>query len=407
MSDQNTFLKKLKSVGPGAIVAAAFIGPGTVTTATQAGAGFGFALMWALVFSILATITLHEMSARLGITARMQLGEAMRKQFSSPLMKGISIILVLAAIGVGTAAYETGNILGGALGLSTMTGISVNIWGPVIGIIAAILLYSGNYKAIEKVFVVLVLVMSVCFVATAIVIKPDLGAMFKGAFLPTFPTGGTLFAIALIGTTVVPYNIFLHSSTVQEHWRGKEGLKESRFDTVFSIIVGGLISLSIVVSAAVAFPLGTNITDASEMAVQLEPLLGSWAKVFFAIGLLSAGITSSISAPLAAAYAISGVFGWSMDLKATKFRVIWGVVILIGIVGSALGMSPTTVIIFAQYANGLMLPIISIFLLYVMNNKELLGEYVNRTLSNILGGIVLLVTLVLALHSLGILELFL
>jgi len=116
-------VKKLKTMGPAAIVTAAFIGPGTVTTASIAGANYGYALIWAMVFSVFATIILQEMAARLGIVTRKGLGEALREQFENPVAKMISIFLVVSAIGIGCAAYETGNILGGALGLQAVTGI--------------------------------------------------------------------------------------------------------------------------------------------------------------------------------------------------------------------------------------------------------------------------------------------
>src|SRR5699024_4942791 len=135
------FIQRLRTIGPGAMVAAAFIGPGTITTASVTGARFDYALVWTLVFSILATIILQEMSARLGLVSREGLGEALREQFDNPVTKWGSVLLVVAAIGVGTAAYEAGNILGGAAGLETITGVNSTIWGVIIGIVAGLLLY--------------------------------------------------------------------------------------------------------------------------------------------------------------------------------------------------------------------------------------------------------------------------
>ncbi|MTI70457.1 MAG: divalent metal cation transporter [Firmicutes bacterium] len=395
------FLEKLKSMGPAAIVTAAFIGPGTVTTASMAGANFGYALIWAMVFSIFATIVLQEMAARLGIVTRFGLGEALRDQFENPVARFISIFLVVSAIGVGCAAYETGNILGGALGLEAITGISMNVWGPVMGIGAFILLYTGSYKIVEKVLIGLVVAMSLVFITTAIIVGPEWGEILKGMFVPSVPEGSTMFILALIGTTVVPYNLFLHASAVQERWKDASGLKESRTDILFSIILGGLITLSVIITASAAFfSSGVGIGSAGDMAVQLEPLLGKWAKYFFAFGLFSAGLTSSITAPLAAAYATAGALGFSRDFKDKRFKAIWMIVLLIGIIFSAIGLKPIAAIIFAQAANGILLPIVAIFLLYIMNNKERLGEYVNGKVTNILGGIVVLVAVFLGIKSL-------
>jgi manganese transport protein len=392
-------LGKLKTMGPAAIVTAAFIGPGTITTASLAGANYGYTLLWAMVFSIVATIILQEMSARLGIITRKGLGEALREQFENPIFKYISIVLVISAIGIGCAAYETGNILGGALGLQAISGISMNVWGPFMGIGAFILLYSGSYKLVERFLVGLVMAMSTIFITTALIVKPDLSAVLSG-FIPRVPQGSALIVVALIGTTVVPYNLFLHASAVQERWKDASGLKESRSDIIFSMILGGLISITVIITASAAFyGTGISISNAGDMAQQLEPLLGSWAKNIFAFGLFSAGLSSAITAPLAAAYATAGALGWKKDMKDKKFRVVWMVVLAIGIIFSAMGLKPLHAIIFSQAANGILLPIVAIFLLYVMNNKSRLTKYVNSPLSNLLGSAVVLITIGLGLRS--------
>src|SRR5699024_9652564 len=128
------FLTKLKEIGPGAIVAAAIIGPGTITAASQAGAGFGAALIWALLFSVIATAFLQEMATRLGIITGKDLGTAFREQFRHPFLKFIAVGIVIAAIGIGNAAYETGNIVGGASGLAIITGTPIRIWAVVLGL---------------------------------------------------------------------------------------------------------------------------------------------------------------------------------------------------------------------------------------------------------------------------------
>lgn len=399
MANKKGFFTKLKEIGPGAIVAASIVGPGTITTASQAGAGFGMALIWALVFSVLATMLLQEMSTRLGIITGKDLGTAFHEQFTNPILKFIAIAIVIAAIGIGNAAYETGNIIGGATGLAIITGSSIRVWSIVLGLFVALLLWFGSYKVIEKFFVIMVAIISISFIITAVVVKPDVSAILKGIFVPEIPSGSIMFVISLIGTTIVPYTLFLQSATVQERWKGKEAVSNGRFDIVFSLVIVSIISTAIVVTAASAFPLGTAIDDPSEMAVQLKPLLGSWAEIVFAIGIFGAGVTSVMSAALAAAYAISGALGWDMNLKSYKFRSIWGIIILVGVLFSGLNYNPTEIIIFAQYANGLILPIIVLFMLFIMNNSKRLGEYVNKTWMNIVGWIIFVITVVLALQS--------
>ncbi|ACB84727.1 Nramp family divalent metal transporter [Natranaerobius thermophilus] len=395
------FVKRLKNIGPGALVAAAFIGPGTVTTATVTGAEYGYTLLWALVFSIFATIVLQEMSMRVGIVSKMELGEALRNEFENPIIKWFSIILVVVAIGVGAAAFETGNILGGALGVETLTGIHVNIVGPVIGIIAAFILWSGSYKIVEKFLIGLVIVMSMAFIITALVVSPNMGEVLSGMFVPEIPEGGLAFAIGLIGTTVVPYNLFLHASAVQERWTDPKDLPQARFDTFFSIILGGIITLAIIVTASATF-YGTGVVpeDGAAMAEQLSPLLGAWAKWFFAIGLFGAGLSSAVTAPLAGAYATAGALGWRRDLKGRNFRIVLMIILAIGVVGSGMGYDPVTVILIAQIANGIMLPIAAFFLIWISNNKKRLGAWTNGPIHNVLGIIVLIVAVILGLKSL-------
>ncbi|WP_394738869.1 Nramp family divalent metal transporter [Natronococcus roseus] len=390
---------RLKAIGPGALVAAAFVGPGTVTTASVIGAEYAYVLVWTIAFSILATMVLQEMSARLGLISREGLGEALRDEFSNPLAKWASVLLVVSAIGIGTAAFQTGNIVGGAAGLATITGVSENVWGPLIGIVAGALLWSGNYKLIERVFIGLVAVMGGAFLLNAIMVRPDLGAL-AGGLVPTVPEGSAYLIAGLVGTTVVGYNLFLHASTVQERWDGPDDLAECRTDTIGMVVVGGLITTAIVVTAAAVFPEGTSIADVGEMADQLEPVFGGYALTFFAIGLFAAGFTSAMSAPLAGAYATAGALGWERDLKSTRFRAIWVTILSVGVLFSAVGFDPVQVIVFAQVANGLLLPVIALFLIYAMNNTELLGEYTNSTLQNVLGGLVTLVVVGIGVQTL-------
>ena len=400
---------RLRSIGPAALVTAAFIGPGTITTCTLAGAGYGYALLWALLFSVIATIVLQEMAARLGIVTRKGLGEALKVQFPSGAGRAISVILILSAMGMGNAAYETGNILGGALGLDALIGevslfssgqLSLRLWGPVIGIIAFVFLLMGSYKKLEKLLVGLVILMSIVFLGTMISLTPNLGEILKGLFVPELPHGAMLTVAGLVGTTVVPYNLFLHAALVQEKWKTKDQLKEARLDIWVSIFLGGLVSISIVITSAAAFyGTGQEIKNASDLALQLEPVLGSWATGFIGIGLFAAGLTSAITAPLAAAYATCGILGWKKDLRSRRFRSIWMVILVIGIVLSAVGLKPVPVILFAQAANGVLLPIIAIYLLWSVNDRKLLGDQRNNLMLNIIGGIVVLATIFLGLRS--------
>lgn len=387
-----------RSVGPGALVAAAFIGPGTVTTATLAGVHYGFALLWALTFSVIATLVLQEMAARLGLVTGAGLGEAVRRRFEGTGARWLAVGLVIAAIAFGNAAYETGNLLGAGLGAESVFGGGITGWAVLAGAVAAVLLWIGSYRAVERVLVTLVVLMSLTFLATAIVIGPPLLALLRGMFMPRVPSAGMMVAVGLIGTTVVPYNLFLHAAAVREKWSGPEDLPVARVDLTVAIILGGVVSMAIVATSA-AMPHG-DIRNAADMAAQLEPLLGRWAGVFFATGLLAAGLTSAITAPLAAAYATAGALGWPRDLRDRRLRGVWLVVLGAGVLFAATGVKPVPAILFAQVANGILLPAVAAFLLLAVNDRRWMGEKVNGTLANVLGAAVVLVTLGLGLRAL-------
>ena len=394
-----------KNIGPATLIAAAFIGPGTVTLCSIAGVNFGYNLLWAMLLSIVATIVLQEMAARLGVVTQKGLSEVLREEIKNPFFKIVSAILIISAIVVGNAAYEAGNISGGVLGLSTIVpeysfiigNYSINYLNLLIGAAAFILLYIGNYKVLERSLIVLVILMSVSFVLTAIITKPNIISIFKGIFIPKFPENSLLTIIGLVGTTVVPYNLFLHASLVKEKWHNKSDLHLVRKDTIIAVFVGGIVSMAIIISASASNL--TSISTAIDLAKGLEPLYGKVAKYFLAIGLFAAGITSAITAPLAAAYVVKGIFGWNDGLKSKKFKAVWMFILFLGVLFSSLKIKPIEIIKFAQITNGILLPIISGFLLWIMNKKNVLGKYSNNITQNIFGFIILVLTIFLGVKS--------
>lgn len=391
-------IKWFKNTGPGVLVAAAFIGPGTVTLCTLAGVKYGYSLLWAMTLSIVATVVLQEMSARIGIITQKGLVSVIKEQIKSPILTKITIILILSAIVIGNAAYEAGNISGASLGISALFGNNLYYLYPIIiGVIAFGLLYIGNYKVLERSLVFLVIIMSISFLLTAIITKPNISLMLKGMFIPSFPNGSTLTIIGLIGTTVVPYNLFLHASLVKEKWKNKNDLKYSRKDTFIAIVFGGFVSMSIIVAASAIK--GVEIKNGIDLAKGLEPLYGNFAKYFLGIGLFAAGITSAITAPLAAAYVAKSCFGWDVGLKNIKFRIVWFIILVLGVVFSSLKINPIEIIKFAQVANGILLPIIALFLLWIVNKTTVLGTYKNGIFQNIISGIIILITIILGFKS--------
>lgn len=388
-----------KYFGPSTLVAAAFIGPGTVTTCTMAGVQSGYTLLWAMVFSVAATIILQEMAARLGWVTQQGLGEAINKNFNDGIARYFAFFLVLGAIVIGNAAYEAGNLSGGVLGLELLVG-EFRYWPLVIGVISFSLLFLGRYKLIEKILIAMVILMSLCFIITVMIIRPDFGQILRG-FIPSFSEVNLLLVLGLIGTTVVPYNLFLHASTISKKWSTEADLKDIRKENAIAIILGGIVSMLIIITAAATTAETSSVNSAADLARQLEPAFGSTAKYLMGIGLMSAGISSALTAPLAAAYAAQGIFGWEKGEHHLKFRIAWMTILFIGVVVAMTGLKPIFIIKFAQITNAVLLPLIAGFLIFISNRDSILGPYANKTWQNLLAIAILLVTISLSLRSLN------
>ncbi|MEQ9231482.1 MAG: Nramp family divalent metal transporter [Cyclobacteriaceae bacterium] len=385
-------MKSNRFGGPGMLVAAAFIGPGTLTVCTLAGVGFGYDLIWVLVFATFATIVLQGMASRLGLVSGAGLGEALRLQITHPILKVLSLSLVFIAIIIGNAAYEMGNITGAVLGLESDKWDSSK-WGPIlIGVMVAVLLWSENFKRIQLAMALLVAVMSLVFVTTAIMVIS--WGEFATGLVPSLTPENQLMALGLIGTTIVPYNLFLHASATSRHWNGIRDLPKAKWETIIAIGLGGIISVCVLVTATSGE--GGLVQGVTDMSRQLEPMLGRFAKPFMSIGIFAAGISSALTAPLAASLTAQGIFGWQEELMS---RLVWGAVLLAGVSFSLAGFKPISVIQVAQIANGILLPIIVVFLIAMCNRTGLMGEHRNGAIQNILAGLVLLVSLIISFRS--------
>ncbi len=396
-----------KKIGPGPLVAAAFIGPGTITLCTAAGAGFGYSLLWALLLSVVATVSLQEMAARLGLISRKDLARVIAELRSNLLIKWLVICMVFSAIVIGNTAYEAGNISGGALGLEVFTGnIDMKFGGfafnpiPLItGIIAFIILLKGSFKSLQYILLGLVILMSLSFVTTAVMTQPDLPGLVNGLFTFYMPENSILIIVGLIGTTVVPYNLFLHSALVSKKWKSEKDLGTCRFDTFLAVILGGVVSMSVLISSASVDI--DEVSSGADLALALQPVFGYSASYLMGLGLFAAGLTSAITAPLAAAFVITGLLGKSQNTDSAIYKGVWMCILLFGVLVSTLNVKPIALIVFAQVANGIFLPLIAIVLIYIVNKKTILGEHTNTPAQNALGALVFIITLALSYRILS------
>lgn len=367
-------MTRLASILLWSAIAAAFVGPGTVTAAASAGAGFGLTLAWAVLFSGLATFVLQEFAARLAIGSGRDLAEVLRQRYASGWRRALSVALVGGAILLGCAAYEAGNILGGAAGAMLALDLPQPAVALAIGAGAAALLASGSPRRIASLMALFVALMGVGFLVAA-------GSMLlAGGPFPLSARGGgdpLLPVLALVGTTVVPYNLFLGAALA----RG-QSLGEMRLGLAVSVGIGLLITAGILV-------VGTALEGEfsfEALGAALAGVLGEWARTGFAIGLFAAGVSSAITAPLAAALTARGLFGWPEG--SARYQAVWIAVLLAGLGFGIADVRPVPAIIAAQAFNGMVLPLVALFLLRAMNDSALLGPAVNRRAANVLGALV-------------------
>ncbi len=380
------------------VISAAFIGPGTVTTAAKAGAVHGFTLLWALLFSTLACLLLQEASARIAIYSGSNLGEAISRQFEKKSSRLAILVLIIGAIIFGSAAYETGNLLGAIAGIQIIWPVSRYLLVCIIGAAAALILSIPSLRILSRLMGYLVVFMGFAFLLTAILLKPPVLQILKGSVIPSIPqhSGAGLLVLGLIGTTVVPYNLFMGSGLTDK----EQEITEMRFGLSVAIIFGGIISMAVLI-------VGTAVTGEftyENLVSALSGKLGRWAIYIFGLGMFAAGFTSAVTAPLASAITAKSLFslrspsGWKVTGR--NFRVVWIFVLFTGLIFGLTNLKPIPVIILAQALNGLVLPVITIFLLFVVNDRNLMGrEGINGPVINLFMGLVVWITLIIGLTN--------
>ena len=391
------------SVGPAALVTAAFIGPGTLTLCIMAGVQHGYSLLWAMLLSTFITIFIQNTAARIAWTTRKGLAKSSLDQISYPVLKLCLAALLIAAIFIGNAAYEAGNLSGALLGLKGLLGTTTfKVYGTdalplLLGVVVAYLLLKGDLKWLKHLLVAIVVLMSISFLITAALTQPNLWEILQGLFVPRINADELLTIIGLLGTTVVPYNLFLHAAMVAES--PNLPLKELQRDTLVAVGLGGVVSLCIIIAAASIQ--GNSLANAADLGEALAPLYGSAAPVFMQFGFFAAGLTSALTAPMAAAFVVAECFQWST--KNWGYRITALLVLLVGIGFTLWGVVPLEIIRFAQIANGLLLPVIGLLLLFTVNNSSLMKGTKPTTLQNSFFVFIELFFIFLGVKSLGLL----
>ncbi len=350
---------KLSSVILWSVISAAFIGPGTVTTAASAGALFQLQLLWSVVFATVACIVLQEVSARITISTGLTLGQAIETKFGKG--NGFWIKwLVGGSVILGCAAYEAGNILGGTAGLLLLFDIDGRIYTVLLSFIAFIILWTGRGKWISTLMTILVALMGVAFLLLATQTDFSFSEIISSSFIPAIPDGAELLTLGLVGTTIVPYNLFLGSGISKG-----QTIPLMRVGLTISVLIGGMITAWILMAGT----LSANFTSFADLANQFQLKIGYIGVCALGIGLFAAGFSSAITAPYASSIITTSVFG--VEKKQTV-RLIWTGVLAVGFIFGISGVKPIPVILTVQALNGLILPLLTFFLILISNDKKLI-----------------------------------
>lgn len=369
------------------VISAAFIGPGSVTACAIAGSRYGLDLLWVLTFATLGTVWLQEAAARITLTTGSDLGQVIRRSYAEPTGKRVAWVL-FGAIFLGCAAYQAGNILGAVAGLSLLTGLPAPALTVVVGVGCAALLWVGSTQGLANMLGLVVFAMGGAFVYVAFGTPVTPLALAKALVIPNVPAGSLneslLLINGLIGTTIVPYNLFFGSSISPN-----QSLADMRLGIWVAVVLGGIISV-VLLLAGLLIP---NDFSYPHMAAVLAERLGTWAGTLFAFGLFAAGFASSLTAPLAAAITASSLL--NVPRNSRTFQLIWALVLLTGVGFGLANATPIPVIVAVQAINGILLPFVTVFLFRAVNDRALLGQHVNSAGRNLAMGLVVLVTAVL------------
>lgn len=386
------------TVGPGVMVAAAFVGPGTVTTASVAGASSGVSLLWAVAISVLATIVLQELSIRSALSTNQDLAPLIR-QFGHDRGWGVPIaLLILCSVGLGNAAYQSGNLAGAAMGLSGATPVRFIHAVVVTGSFAAGLILVDRYRLLERAMLILVGLMTCLLTGLAVACLPELITAHRQVVSNVHAFDATV-VLALIGTTVVPYNLFLHATAVRHRWSGialADALRQARIESAGAIVVGGVVTAAIMIVATVVIAGDTSRPALEALQVGIDqrfPDIGRWA---MGAGLFAAGLTSAIAAPVAAGWAVCGVMGWNTSSGSKAFKGVALMVLAVGMLFAIFAARPVALIVLAQATNAVLLPLVALVLLAIVNSPLIPHDYRNGWPQNLIVTGVIGVVLLLA-----------
>lgn len=371
-----------KYIGPGLLVTVGFIDPGNWASNFAAGSEFGYALLWVVTLSTIMLIILQHNVAHLGIVTGLCLSEAATQYCPKWLSRPVLGTAVLASISTSLA-----EILGGAIALEMLFHIPI-VWGSILTtLFVLVMLFSNSYQRIERIIIAFVSIIGLSFLYELFLVDIDWPLAARSWVVPSIPEGSMLIIMSVLGAVVMPHNLFLHSEVIQSHEYNKQDeasiqkrLKYEFYDTMFSMLVGWAInSAMILLAASTFFQKGTPVEELQQAQSLLTPLLGEAAGIVFALALLMAGISSTVTSGMAAGSIFAGIFGESYHIKDIHSRV--GVLLSLGIALLVIFFidNPFYGLIISQMILSIQLPFTVFLQVGLTSSSKVMGKYANST----------------------------
>ena len=375
-------LEILKSIGPGLLVTVGFIDPGNWASNMAAGSQFGYSLLWVVTLSTIMLIILQHNAAHLGIATGQCLAEATTAHLSKPVSR-----LILASAYLATVATTLAEVLGGAVALKMLVGLPIPVGSVVVAVASLALLMSSSYKRVERWIIAFVSLIGISFLLELALVRVDWAQSAVAWVTPSLPTGSLAIVMSVLGAVVMPHNLFLHSEVIQsQHFEAQgddvvhERLQHEFVDTLFSMGVGWAINSAMVILAATTFYThGIVVNDLAKAAATLSPILGTASTVIFAVALLFAGLSSSITAAMAAGTISAGMFGEEYDIH-DRHSSIGVVVCMVAATLVCLVVRDTFQgLVLSQALLSLQLPITVFLQVYLTSSERVMGRWKNST----------------------------
>ncbi len=376
----------LAVIGPGIIAASAGNDAGGISTYSEAGARYGYSMLWMMLAMTPAFMIVQEMAGRMGAVTGKGFAALIRERFGVRLTFGAMVMLL------GSTAATTIAEFAGVAAAMELFGVSRLISVPIAALIVWLLVVRGSYRRVEKVFLALSSVF-VAYIIAVFLAQPDWGEVGRAFVVPSFvpDRGFVALAIGLTGTTIAPWMQFLLQSNIVDKGTTVKEWRLARWDVMIGAVAANLIACAIIITTGtILHPAGIEIAGAEDAARALAPLAGPYAEMLFSVGLLSASLLAAAVLPLTSAYAVCEAFGWEsgLDRGWSEAPVFNGLYTFVIVSSAAIilipGLNLIAIMLVSQVVNGILLPFLLIFMMIIINDRRIMGRHVNSRLNNAL-----------------------